>query len=441
MKTTIALAASLSLAFAAGVAGASSTCGPDGVQASGSIYRICMPDAPDYNDRLVIWAHGFQDAGTPVGIPEDQLSIGDVSLPELINGFGFGFATNSYSKTGLAVRPGMDDILDLVSIYAAEQGVPKMVYLIGASEGGIITALLVEQHPEVFDAGVAACGPIGDFAYQLQYFGDARATFNYFFPGLIPGDPFNPSPELVENWSEYFETTVRPALAAPENAAALAEWVKVAKLPFDPDNWQETVERSAQDVLRYSVVNLLDADATLGGFPFGNYGRWYRGSSNDLRLNVFVPRVAVDQVALDEIADHYSTTGALAVPLMTIHTRADQQVPYLHETIYTIKNLLEGSFLTKRFNFPINRYGHCNFTEGEAVLAFAAMLLYAGDLDALPDVAKRLPADKRKVLEDIERDRAGTPDTRSEVLQRFLATLSDDASRSEGHPPARSDWK
>jgi len=126
MKTSVAVAASLSLAFAAGAAGAS-TCGPDGVQASGSIYRICMPDAPDYNNRLVIWAHGFQDAGTPVQIPEDQLSIGDVSLPELINGLGFGFATNSYSKTGLAVRPGMDDILDLVSIYAAEQGVPKKV--------------------------------------------------------------------------------------------------------------------------------------------------------------------------------------------------------------------------------------------------------------------------------------------------------------------------
>jgi pimeloyl-ACP methyl ester carboxylesterase len=427
MKTSIAVAASLILTCAAG-AGATSTCGPDGVQASGSIYRICMPDAPDYNNRLVIWAHGFQDAGTPVQIPEDQLSVDDVSLPELINGLGFGFATNSYSKTGLAVRPGMEDILDLVSIYAAEQGAPKKVYLIGASEGGIITALLVEQHPEVFDAGVAACGPIGDFAYQLQYFGDARVTFNYFFPGVIPGDPFNPSPELVENWSEFFETEVRPVLAAPENGVALAEWVKVAKLPFDPENWQETVERSAQDVLRYSVVNLLDAEATLGGFPFGNYGHWYRGSSNDLRLNLFVPRVAVDQVALDEIADHYSTTGALAVPLMTIHTRADQQVPYLHETIYTVKNLIEGSFLTKRLNFPINRYGHCQFTEGEAVLTFAAMLLYAGDIDTLQNVSARLPADKRETLDHLARERTGPPDSRSEVLEKFLATLSDDAS-------------
>ncbi len=405
---------------------ASSTCGPDGVQGSGSIYRICMPDSPDYNNRLVIWAHGFQDAGTPVQIPEDQLSIGDVSLPGLINDLGFGFATNSYSKTGLAVHPGMEDILDLVSIYAAEQGAPQKVYLIGASEGGIITALLIEQHPEVFDAGVAACGPIGDFVYQLRYFGDARATFNYFFPDLIPGDPFDPSAELAENWSDYFETVVRPALSAPENAQALAEWVQVARLPFDPDNWQETVEESAQDVLRYAVVNILDAETTLGGFPFGNYGRWYRGSSNDLRLNIFVPRVAVGQVALDEIAEHYTTTGALESPLITIHTRADQQVPYLHETIYTIKNLIEGSFLSKRLNIPIDRYGHCIFTEDEAILAFAAMVLYAGDFEVLPGFSKRLPAHQQETLSDLRIKRSRAPATETQALSEFIAAMSAD---------------
>lgn len=385
---------------AVNTAHAASTCGPDGEQASGSIYRICMPAPEEYNNRLVIWAHGFQDAGTPVGIPEDQLGFADVSLPELINDLGFGFATNSYSKTGLAVRPGMEDILDLVAIYAREQGAPEKVYLVGASEGGIITTLLVEGHPHVFDAGVAACGPIGDFSYQLRYFGDARATFQYFFPDLIPGEPFDPAPELAASWGEYFDAVVRPALADPTNANALAEWVRVARLPFDPDNWQETVEQSAHDVLRYAVVNLRDAAETLGGFPFGNYGRWYRGSSNDLRLNIFVPRVAADQAALDEIADHYTTSGALEVPLMTIHNRADQQVPYLHETLYTLKNLTAGSFLSKRLNFPIDRYGHCNFTEDEAIFAFAMMLVYTGDAGLLPGFADLLSASKMTRLEE-----------------------------------------
>jgi len=38
------------------------------------VYCIVMPpDGVPWNGRLVVWAHGFQDAGTPVGIPLDQL--------------------------------------------------------------------------------------------------------------------------------------------------------------------------------------------------------------------------------------------------------------------------------------------------------------------------------------------------------------------------------
>ena len=76
----------------------------------------------------------------------------------------------------------------------------------GASEGGIITALSLEQHPEVYSAGVAACGPIGDFPFQINYFGDARATFEVFFPGLIPGTAFTPDPGVVADWTNYYDT-------------------------------------------------------------------------------------------------------------------------------------------------------------------------------------------------------------------------------------------
>ena len=229
------LALALALGFAS-AANADSICDPDGLQASGSVYRICMPSAP-YNGMLVIWAHGFQDAGTPVGIPEDQLCFGDFCIPTLINDLGFAFATNSYSKTGLAIRQGKDDILDLVEIFAQQKGQPQKVFLVGASEGGIITALAVEQHPEIFSAGVAACGPIGDFRQQINYFGDARATFQAFFPGLIPGDPFNPPQALVDVWAQYYELVVKPIALHPANRARLDQWAAVARLPFDAANY------------------------------------------------------------------------------------------------------------------------------------------------------------------------------------------------------------
>jgi hypothetical protein len=375
----------------------------EGMQGSGSIYRICLPGEVPYNGKLVIWAHGFQDAGTPVEIPEDQLSFGDFSIPDMVTSLGFGFATNSYSKTGLAIVQGSDDILDLVDIYTDIVGKPEKVFLTGASEGGIITALLIEQYPGVFEAGLAVCGPVGDFPFQINYFGDARATFQVFFPYLIPGDPFDPPQWLVDNWKDYYDTVVKPTVLASANREKLDQWVRVAKLPFDADNYLETVEVSMQDVLRYSVVNLKDAELTLGGFPFENRWKWYRGSENDFLLNLIVPRRSADPAALAEMKTNYSTTGELTKPLVTMHTLRDQQIPYIHEVFYNLKTIFEGSFLTEHINIPIDRFEHCNFTPEEALLSFGLMLLYAGDLDTLSGIGAVLQGDEIQAFEDLAR--------------------------------------
>ncbi len=154
----------------------------EGTQASGSLYRLTRPSGPDYNERLVVWVHGFQDATDPVGIPEDQLVIGEFSIPALVNSLGFGFATNSYSKTGLAVRQGMVDIRDLVQIYTQTVGRPRKVYLVGVSEGGLITTLLLERFPDEFSGGISACGPIGDFQSQVNFIGASLRSRSYQTP-------------------------------------------------------------------------------------------------------------------------------------------------------------------------------------------------------------------------------------------------------------------
>jgi pimeloyl-ACP methyl ester carboxylesterase len=396
-RVSLALPVALALLLALSAANARSDepgCEPDGVQSSGSIYRICIP-ATGYNGMLVVWAHGFQDAGTPVSIPEDQLCQNNFCLPDLVNSLGFAFATNSYSKTGLAVIQGQSDLLDLVKIFTAEHGKPTKVFLVGASEGGLITALSVEQHPDVFSAGVAACGPIGDFASELNYFGDARVTFNYFFPGVIPGDPFDPPASVSSNFESYYDTNIKPVVFDPANRHKLDQWAAVAHLPSDASNYLDTVAVSVHDVLRYSVVNIKDAAQTLGGFPFDNSLRWYSGSDNDLLLNLFVRRAAASPAAVAEMKAHYDTTGVLSRPLITMHTLRDQQVPYFHENLYALKTLFSGSFLTRQLNVPIDRFGHCNFTKDEALFSFAVMLLYDGILNGVSGTSSFLsPAEQ-----------------------------------------------
>jgi pimeloyl-ACP methyl ester carboxylesterase len=396
---------------AASSAQSASVCEPDGVQDSGSIYRICMP-AGEYNGMLVVWAHGYQDANEPVGIPENQLCSPTICLPEIVNGLGFGFATNSYRKTGMAVLEGKADLLDLVKIYAKKKGKPAKVYLVGASEGGIITALSLERHADVYAAGVAACGPIGNFPFQIDYFGDARATFQYFYPGLIPGDPFHPTDELVADWDAFYEATVRPFVFDPANRHLLDQWVRVARMPFDAADYLGSLELSVRDALRYSVVNINDAAETIGGFPFENRFRWYYGSDNDLLLNIFVPRTAADDAAVVAMTTDYATSGTLTRPLVTLHTLKDQQVPYLHEPLYNLKTLASGSWLTRHINFPIDRFGHCNFTESEALVSFATMLFYDGLIDLVSGTASAMTA--KELLSFESRARlAGLPTQRA----------------------------
>ena len=78
---------------------------------------------------------------------------------------------------------------------------------------------------------------------------------------------------------------------------------------------------------------------------------------------------------------------------MTIHTLLDQQVPYFHQPLYTLKTFSSGDLFEQHFPFSFDRYGHCNFTIGEILFAFA-LTVQLGNAGSLSGVAQLLePAD------------------------------------------------
>jgi len=367
VPVALAVAIGSLLAHPAAATSTSSVCEPDGVQPGGAIYRICMPSA--WNGDLVIYAHGYVPYYEPLAIPENQLRLPNgTSLPELVNSLEFAFAATSYRTNGLAVKDGVEDLVELVDIFTTTHGVPNHIYLTGVSEGGLITTLAIEQRPDVFDGGLAACGPIGDFRKQIDYFGDFRVLFDYFFPGLLPGDPISVSQSLIDNWPSYYATTIRPAILDPANADKVDQLLRVSNAPYI-SGVTSTIETSIYDALSYGVLATNDGIAKLGGQPFDNPDRVYSGSNDDMHLNLTVRRFSADQAALDEIEAHYQTTGQLTVPLVTLHTTLDQQVPYWHEPLYRVKVILNDSLALHQHN-EVSRYGHCYFEAGEVLGAF-----------------------------------------------------------------------
>ena len=82
----------------------------------------------------MIFAHGYIAFNEAPAIPEDQLVLPDgTSIPEIINGLGYAFATTSYRANGLVVLEAIGDILDLVKIFSASHDEPDHIYLVGVS--------------------------------------------------------------------------------------------------------------------------------------------------------------------------------------------------------------------------------------------------------------------------------------------------------------------
>jgi len=371
-----------------------SLCDRDVVQPSGAVTRVCMPATMPWNGDLIVWAHGYVEAGQPVAIPEDQLCLGGGTfcISTIANALGYGFITTSYRMNGM-VTTGVEDVAELVDIFSQTRGRPNHVFLVGASEGGLITTLAVESKPEIFSGGLAACGPIGDFRRQINYYGDFRVLFDYFFPGLLPGTPVKIPADLIDNWDAVWSDSIRPVVFDSANAATLKELLRTARATWDRND-PASIEKTVHDALWYNVFATNDLTDKVGGQPFDNTKKLYWGSSDDVALNALVARYAADPVALQTVDALFQTTGLLQNPLVTLHTWMDQQVSVSQEFLYRRK-LRATRSLSKEVFIPAFRYGHCNFKPWEAVLSFA-ILVYrvdgsvpAGAADLLPTRAER----------------------------------------------------
>ncbi len=397
-----------------------------GSQPDGSNY--CVWALPGVT-KAVIFAHGYVDPTDPRRknglIPTDQLVLTDpttgekVDLPTIIAGMGYAFAVPSYSKNGLAVKEGIFDVWSLALALKA-QGMQE-IYLVGASEGGLVTAYALEQHlaitnqfPEIvnpFTAGVSTCGPVGDFVQQINYWGDFRVAYDYYFVfknhgPAIKTNPISIDEQTIIDWG----ILDLPASAATSilqgqilafiqsHPTAALQLITSGKAPIDPLKPKETIVATILGILDYNIKATDEArfefshdpDAYLKpvlGNPYSDIDRWL-GTWFDFGLNGWVragnDRFQADPKALTDIGFNYQTNGKLAVPLVTLHTTGDPIVPYWQELTYAVRVWKAGR-IQNLISLPVARYGHCAFTPKEAIFAFALAVFKAtGTLPIMP---------------------------------------------------------
>jgi hypothetical protein len=362
---------------------------------TGEIIQICKP--ANWNGELIIYAHGYVSAFAPLALPNEAAAY----VP-LFTSLGYAFATTSYTENGLAIQSGIGSILDLRKRFVKEFGEPNYVYLTGGSEGGIITTLAIEQNPKLFSGGLSMCGPCGDFQRQVNYYADFRVLFDYYFPGVLPGDAINIPDNLIRDWETVYVPAIVQAISL--NPFATYKLLNVAQAPYDPSDIN-TIGQTFLRVLWYDVFATRDAIAKLKGQPYDNSDRVYSGTGSpqeDALLNAQVDRFTADKHALKNIEKYYQTSGNMSVPLVKMHTTGDPVIPFWHLPLYQAKAMAQGTSALLSA-IPVPRYGHCTFTEAEVVGAFA--LLVQKIKGQAPPLAQQLvsQAVNGKIVESVSR--------------------------------------
>jgi pimeloyl-ACP methyl ester carboxylesterase len=333
--------------------------------AEGALTRVCFP--ADWNGDLIVYAHGYVEPQAPLAVPENEL--GGTPVEDLVNALGYAYATTSYRANGLVADVAVDDVIEVVDlVQRTVRPDPARVYLVGISEGGLVATLAAEQEPERFTGALAACGPIGDFPRQIDYFNDARVVFDYLFPGVLPGTAADPPTPLVEGWTSTYAPAVAEVIEGdPERSAELAAVVGIPAEGLDAATLAETVVA----LLRYNVLGSADAQARLGGQPYDNADRVYVGSSDDDALNAGVERIAAAPEARAAL-QRFETTGDPGVMLSILHTTRDPIVRFFHQELYEEKAIAAGATgrLARR---DVDRFGHCAFTSTEILAAFGEL--------------------------------------------------------------------
>ncbi len=349
---------------------------------AGAGYRVEVP--ANWNGDLVVWAHGFRGTGL-------ELTVDNPPLRPLLIAQGYAWASSSYSRNDYDISVGVKDTHALVQLFNGLVGHPDKVYLVGASMGGHITAVSIEQYPRSYDGALPICGVVADYA-----------LFDYFLD-------FNAAAQQLGTGSSIFP--VQPAIYIGLTVPQIK-----ANLEAVPGGWPFALNAVGQNLknlleLRsggerpnfdeaFAFWNSIPTDTGSGNFLFNlglgdgtlprapgvgvdNIGVVYQFDSDpsltpaEQALNDGIVRIAADPQgpAPDGLAQVPVISGDIGVPVLTLHNLGDLFVPVLNEVEYAsrVQAMGKSDLLVQR---AIRGVGHCDFTAAEFATAFIDLVTW-----------------------------------------------------------------
>ena len=387
------LTASTTAASASACGGSGTVTTVNGTLSDGATYLIQCP-AGAWNGTLYLYSHGYV---TP-GAANPAQDVGDPVTGAWMLANGYALAGSSYSTTGWAIAQALPDQISTLNAFGSTYGQPKTTVAWGHSLGGIITAGLLQDYPNRFDAALPMCGVLaGGVATWNTALDGAFAFQQLIDPSVQVVNITNPTANL-----QGAEAAVVQAQQTAQGRARLALVAALGDTPgwFDPQSPEPAAtDYAAQELNQYDWASQVtfpfvfafraDLQAKAGGNPSWNTGVNYFSDlaksadlaevealyqaaglslGHDVQTLNSSPRISASPNATAWLARNISFNGDIRVPVLTMHTTGDGLVVPENEQAYrsVVDQAGHGNLLRQVF---VNRAGHCAFTPAETITA------------------------------------------------------------------------
>ena len=369
-----------------------------GTLSDGATFKIEVPG--NWNHTLLLYSHGYVVPGDP----NPARDVGDPATGAFLLSQGYALAGSSYAHTGWALQEAIPDQIATLDIFNTQVGTPSRTIAWGHSLGGIITAGLLQTHPERFDAALPMCGVVAGGVAVWNEGLDAEFVIKQL---LAPSSTLQLVHITDPNNLNVAEGILVQANSTPAGKARIALAAAVGDLPgwFTAGSPEpSSTDFATQEANQFKWLTRVDGpfvfalrgelEFRAGGNPSWNTGVNYAkqlessidnaevqalyqqaGLSLDADLASLAgaARISADSGAVDFLTQHIVFNGNLGgKPVLTIHTTGDGLVLNSDEQAYrsVAQDAKDSQLLRQAF---VHRAGHCTFTPAETIAALRAL--------------------------------------------------------------------
>jgi len=345
---------------------------------SGAYLLAAIPNA--WNGHLIVYAHG----GPYVVPPTANTNKTDLAKYAIAVERGFGWVASTYRREGYGVQMAVEDTEHARQFFVERIRQPRHTILHGASWGGLVGAKLIEKQFKKADGSGAYDGAFFNSGFVIgaargyEFRADLRAVYQYYCKNLPrPDEPQYP---LWNGLPAGAKVTLRDiqTLVDECTGVTMAAGARSAQQKQNLTNILGVMRFSEALLLRHmqSATFLFReiAERTTGGRnAFSNVGVTYRGSTDDAALNRDVARFTADPAAVAALKADGEPTGAISIPVISIHSINDPQVAVEVQTVYrdAVKAAGNGERLVQAYT---DERAHTQQSAPELAASFDALM-------------------------------------------------------------------